>query len=131
MDDYEYGTFSPFTATQISDHNITIPAQAHYIKIGRLCHIWFRMEFSSSSNTSISGNVPFACSNPSSSGSASPFFLPAFPRTGSSEDIGFLYLGSNNTTSFDIYRSNSNYNTFKYNSGTGGQITVNGSYRTA
>ena len=129
LDDYEIGTWSPFTSTQISTHSISIPAQAHYVKIGRLCHVWMRISFSSSNNTAIEGNMPFPCSNPTSSGSDSPFFLPVFPRTNATPDMGFAYLGSNGTTGFTIYQSNANYATFNFNSGLG-QITINGSYRT-
>ena len=57
------------------------------------------------------------------------FFLPVFPRTNATPDMGFAYLGSNGTTGFTIYQSNANYATFNFNSGLG-QITINGSYRT-
>ena len=129
LDDYEEGTFSPFTSTEMSTHSISIPAQAHYIKIGRTCYIWFRMSFSSSSGGAIEGNMPFPCSNPTNSGSNSPFFMPVFPRQNGGVDIGFCYLGSNGTTTFTIYKSNANYATWNFNSGLD-QITVNGCYRT-
>ena len=129
LDDYEEGTFSPFTSTQISTHSITIPAQAHYVKIGRTCYVWFRMSFSSSSSSAIEGNMPFPCSNPTDSGSNSPFFMPTFPRSSGGVDIGFCYLGNNNSTTFTIYQSNANYATWNFNSGLS-QITVNGCYRT-
>ena len=129
IDDYEEGTFSPFTSSQISSHSISIPAQAHYIKIGRTCYIWFRMSFSSTSGSAIEGNMPFPCSNPTNSGSNSPFFMPVFPRSGGGVDMGFCYLGSNGTTTFTIYQSNANYATWNFNSGLD-QITVNGCYRT-
>ena len=94
-----------------------------------MCYIWFRMSFSSSNGGAIEGNMPFPCSNPTSSGSNSPFFLTVFPRGGAGVDVGFCYLGSNGSTTFTIYQSNANYATWNLNSGLD-QITVNGCYRT-
>ena len=94
-----------------------------------MCYVWFRMSFSSTSGGAIEGNMPFPCSNPTDSGSNSPFFMPTFPRSGGGVDIGFCYLGGNNTTTFTIYQSNANYATWNFNSSLD-QITVNGCYRT-
>jgi hypothetical protein len=128
LDDYEEGTFTPFSATQISDHSITIPAQAHYVKIGRLVQIWMRALFTGTTSAQVTGNMPFPCSNPTSTGSASPFFLTTFPDTSSPSDMLFTYMGTNNTTAFTIYRNNDNYSSFNFNSGPT-EITIIGCYR--
>ena len=129
LDDYEEGTFSPFSSTQISDHSITIPAQAHYVKIGRLVQIWMRVQYTGTSSASITGNMPFPCSNPTNSASVSPFFLSVFPKSGSSTNMLFAYLGANNTTGFTIYEVNNNYGTLAFND-TPAEITITGCYRT-
>lgn len=129
LDDYEEGTFSPFSAADIATHSITIPAQAHYVKIGRNVQVWMRVLFTGATSGQITGNMPFPCSNPTDNGSSSPFFLSAFPDSSLSTNMGFAYLGSNGTTNFGCYKNNDNYPAFAWNSGPS-EITITGSYRT-
>ena len=129
LDDYEEGTFSPFSAADVAAHSITIPNQAHYVKIGRKVQIWMRVRFSGTTASQISGNMPFPCSNPTSNGSFSPFFLSVFPDNGLSTNMAFAYLGTNGTTNFGCYKNNDNYSPASWNSGPT-EITITGSYRT-
>ena len=130
LDDYEEGTFAPFTAAQINNHNITIPAQAHYIKVGRLVQIWMRILYNGTNGEIITGNMPFPSSNPSNNASYSPFFLTVFPNNSSPTNMCFAYLGGKNTTTFTIYQTNNGYIQQTFNAGPT-ELTVIGAYRSS
>ena len=131
LSDYEEGTFSPFSAADVTNRGISIPNQAFYIKIGRICHIWFRFGYSNTgSSAPISGNLPFAGNTPTINNSYSPFFLSVFPKSGSPSHMGFCYNDGTNSTTFTFYQNNANYSNLLWNSGCT-EYTVIGAYQTS
>jgi hypothetical protein len=129
LSDYEEGTFSPFSAADVTNRGISIPNQAFYIKIGRICHIWFRFSYSNTASSSpISGNLPFAGNTPTLNPAVSPFFLSVFPKNGSPSHMGFCYNDANGAA-FTFYQNNANYINLNWNSGCT-EYTVIGAYQT-
>jgi hypothetical protein len=134
LSDYEEGTFSPFSASDVTNRGITIPNEAFYIKIGRTCYIWFRFLFSNTaSSAAIGGTLPFAGSTPTTNNSYSPFFLTVFPKQsypGSANGaVGFCYNAGDATAGFTFFQNNANYVSLNWNSGPT-EYAVIGCYRT-
>lgn len=129
LDDYEEGTWSPWSAADLTTYGITIPAGARYTKIGNVCFVSFRFLYTSTATTQIQFVLPFTAAN-YGAGSSSPTFMKASWASGGPSTIGFAYNGQVGDTSVSIYSENTNYAAVNWNSIASKNVTVTGHYYT-
>ena len=130
LDDYEEGTWSPWSAGETTTYGTSVPAGARYTKIGNVCFISFRFTYTSTAASQIYFALPFVAANFGDAGN-SPTFLKASWQSGGPSTVGFAYSGQNGSASATIYSENTNYAGVNWNSITSKNVTITGHYYTA
>lgn len=127
LDDYEEGTWSPWSPSDVTTYGITIPALARYTKIGNLVFIGVRFKWTSTSSGQIFMDLPFTAAN-FGDGSNSPSFMKMSFASGGPTTIGFLYSGQVGTTAAQAYQENVGYTSVNWNGVSSKEATVLGHY---